>query len=157
MAGVEGCSDFCMGAVFMSVILRGMPVKAQRAQSRQRTRRRCSRHNTASRRRGLCSWSLAGKRGPHSVAAAGFSKGAACRTVERPAFPIRPGNPGPFLATRPLSTSSSPRAGLWISGSVQFGPLCKASRLRVPRQQGSALSPRPLPDVPPDHRFGPSV
>ena len=24
MAGVEGCSDFCMGAVFMSVILRGM-------------------------------------------------------------------------------------------------------------------------------------
>ena len=62
-----------------------------------------------------------------TVAAAGFSKGAACRTVERPAFPTRPGNPGPFLATRPLSTSFSPRS--------RYQGLFQA-RVGAPRQLG---------------------
>ena len=56
-------SDFCMGAVFMSVILHGMLFDVFATPHRTR----CSRHNTASHRR--CSRSLAGKRGPHSVAA----------------------------------------------------------------------------------------
>ena len=137
MAGVEGCSDFCMGAVFMSVILHGMlfdvlrpraaPVKAQRAQSRQRTHRRCSRHNTASHRK--CSWSLAGKRAPHSVAAAGFSKGAACRTVKRPAFPTCPGTLGPFSQPGPRRHPRRRGPGSRYQGLFQ-------ARVGAPRQLG---------------------
>ena len=123
-----------MGRVFMSVILHDMlfdvfcdPAPPSRHSGHRAGKKHTEGAADTTRRH------IGGARGAWlesvglTVAAAGFSKGAACRTVERPAFPTRPGNPGPFLATRPSSTSSSPRPGSRYQGLFS---LDRCARLR---------------------------